>query len=467
MSNFLAASSLATILVVLTFCVCAFAARSALPLAVHNLVWAVALLLLGSGLIAYDTIGALTWLVILAALVAFNVGYLAAVPRREGPVGAGALPGRPTHALVASRVVFGALLAAYGVGLAVYLLTIHQHFGIATLLTDPTSIRANRETPYMAMVPFWARVLLFTGPLLLTLLLVPRGIGFRLAPVVRVVLAGLLAGSMLLMLQRSNLFIGLLWTVSAWLFAIHVEGRRLVVDTAAGPRAVPIRRLAAGALGVALAGLLAFQLVALALGKTGTQAVATGAVSAPLEDSGLTSVVLYATSGIAAFDKLVGSHNVGWPEATEGMLIGDYNPLTWGGATFDYAFQVVPVVRPWPGIAPFVEVPLQTNVYTWYESLYRDFRVAGIVGGMLVIGYVLAACHRRRRASSMAFWLGALLLSVVMLGTFATRFNSVIHIVSALLVVLLAGLSGRRPPRTISPPTPLGPSRALERRRAP
>ncbi|MCB8045841.1 hypothetical protein JM654_21945 [Microbacterium oxydans] len=80
----------------------------------------------------------------------------------------------------------------------------------------PGTIRGAAES-YLAGVPLWARLLMYVGPLLLAILIVPGSVRNGLAWWWRVPAAVLLAASMLALLQRTNLFAGVLLAIAALL----------------------------------------------------------------------------------------------------------------------------------------------------------------------------------------------------------------------------------------------------------
>jgi len=193
---------------------------------------------------------------------------------------------------------------------------------------------------------------------------------------------------------------------------------------------------------------IAFQAVGGALGKTGQQALSTGAVSQPLADSHLSDPFVYYTAGTVAFLQLADSTNESWPPANRPggpNIVGDYNPQTWGASTFSPILKAIPGARRWDDIAPFINTGVLTNVYTWLEPFYRDFRAVGVVLGTFLLGLVISVLYRRRAKSARVFWIQAIFISSVFLATFGPKINNTQFISEVLFVLAItANWSGLR-----------------------
>lgn len=423
-------------------------------IALHNGVWAGGIALVGTSLVAFKEATTEAWLTLLAGLIFFNVGcWVSRWPRRfMKRFDQKKLPmsGRSLAPLV-SRTSLLVLSVIYAVAFIYYLITVQLRFGILALVLDADLVRGAPGLSYLEAVPLPVRLLLYIGPLLFVIL------GYRDAVVrpmplwVRLVAMGGLSLSMLALLQRTNLFLAILWLatilVSGTVSKIDVESDESKPrESARGLSLVrqPVKPLAriAIALGLLVAiGGVAFFGVGTLLGKNGQQAIATGAVSRTLQDSGLTEPFVYYTAGIPAFLQLTESTNssyppVGKPESTANR-VGDFNPQTWGLVTFSPLMKLIPGVSPWPGIVPFIDVGIYTNVFTWLEPFYRDFRVAGVAFGTLALGYVMAFGYRWRMVSPRIFWIQAAFVSTIMLCTFALKINTTQMIMQALFVIAL------------------------------
>lgn len=439
-SNGLAALIVVALLVGLTVLTWFVARRAFLPVAVHNGVWAVTLTLMGSGLIAYHGASLAAWGVLVVGLAFFSVGAWGGAALASRTARRADLAPRD-HALLSRRTLL-ILSGAYVLGFGTYLWTILQRFGWETFLFQPGAIRGAAES-YLAGVPLWARVLMYAGPLLLAVLLVPGSVRNGLAWWWRIPGAALLAVSMLALLQRTNLFAGVLLAIGALLLLVY--GRARNVDA---PRSwyrrpwMPIAVI--GAIGVGA--LVAFQLLAGALGKTGD----VGAnVSPVLSASGLSSPFIYLTAGAPAFLSLVDSTNGAWPPTGGSRVVyGDYNPQTFGTAFFEPILSFLPGFRTWNPVAPFADVGTLTNVYTWLEPFYRDWRVIGVALGVALIGALVAYLCATRKASATRWWLAALLVSTLFLATFTQKTNNTLYLVTAAIVVVLGAVNARGQRRT-------------------
>ncbi|MGO1466500.1 MAG: O-antigen polymerase [Microbacteriaceae bacterium] len=432
------------LLVVFTLLTRAFARHAYLPVLVHNATWGLVLAVLGTDLIRYRDAQLESWAVLLIGLLFFNVGAWATAGKT--PAAEGQVPAVGRGATIISPRTLGVLLALYMIGFAVYLATVSRRFGITTLFNAPEEIRGAAGESYLSSVPLWARLLMYIGPVLFAFLLVPGAIEGRIPFLARIVLIMTLAGTMLLLLQRTNIIAGVLLAVAGYLIDSGVARKRAATRRVRGTnrsaRSVSRLRHPAVILGAAaVVGLMLFQIVGNALGKTGSAAETRGVASEVLTRTGLTSPVGYMTAGVPAFLLLTESSNKEWPPEGSRVVYGDYNPQTWGTATFEPFTSIIPGIRQWNSVAPFVDVGIPTNVYTFLEPFYRDFRIGGVVIGSLLLGGISTYLYRTRFVSARRYWLSALVLSSLFLVTFVAKVNSTMYVFIALLIALLAAQS--------------------------
>ncbi|SFF61481.1 O-antigen polymerase [Blastococcus tunisiensis] len=415
--------------------------RLAMAVALHNGAWACGLLIVGSGLMNYVALSVTAWLVITGSIVAFNFGAWVLVARRgthePGAVSAG--EGAESGASIAfmGLPAYWSIFVLFNIGFALYLWTIAQLFGLSTLIYDPVSIRGNSQTPYMEAFPVYGKALFYLAPLCFVLTLFPGFVrGLRDVPVlIRYGLMTWLIVAQAATLQRTNIFSTLVWAAGVYL-----------LTRAAGSLDLGVRFRVRHAVGALLVGLVVFQGIALMLGKTGTTNPAVRyAVSPEMRDSSFTGVLHYAGGGIPAFGMLVESRNDAWPPEARGpTYYGDYNPQLWGAATLSAVFDVVPGAPKWDEIAAHIRVPAPTNVYTWLEPWYRDFRAPGAVAGSLVAGCLCGFFTRRAVPSPAGLLTGGLIIGGTGLAVFANRMTSTMTLVLLLALGILHLLARRR-----------------------
>jgi oligosaccharide repeat unit polymerase len=146
------------------------------------------------------------------------------------------------------------------------------------------------------------------------------------------------------------------------------------------------------------------------------------------------------------------------------MTLGNYNPQTWGASTFAPILKAIPGARPWDAIDPFINTAVLTNVYTWLEPYYRDFRLPGVIIATLALGFLIAWLYQRRRRSPRVLWIQSAFLSTVFLAPFATKINDTLFLFELIVVLLLtvrwpkggvnAWINGRLRRRDADPATP-------------
>jgi hypothetical protein len=408
-----------------------------LVIACHNAVWIGALALIGSELIDYKESATGSWLMLAAGLVAFNAGVWAStwidrVRKVATDDVTSAVPA--ARVMIVTRRTLWIMFAVYAVGFASYLINIQVRFGLDKLIFDPAPIRA--DPTYLETVPLPLRLLLYIGPLLFAILGVKDAVDVPLPLALRLGLMVALLASMATLLQRTNLFMAILILIAVLL--TRGLARRKDPSDAAGGRRQVVRLVAIIAIcGVVALG--AFQAIAISLGKNGEQALGTGAVSAPLAQSGLTSPFVYYTAGTVALLRLMQSTNPDWPpEHVPGQpdVVGDYNPQTWGVVTFAPIVKLLPFVEPWSSDA-YMDTGVATNVYTWFSPFYRDFRLAGIVVGMLLLGWIAGTLFARRYRSTRVFWAQAVVFTVIFMAPFAAKYNDTLVLCVLLLIVVL------------------------------
>lgn len=450
MSNTFWAVILVTLLVAMTIYAAIYHRRTFLISATHNIVWAGAIMLVGSDLIHYKTSSMMAWLTLTAGLVAFNVGTWAIQwfehTRRTPRLESTPTP-TPTGIALVSRTGLIVLFALYGIGFGIYVANVSSRFGFMTLLTNPTSIRGFVGESYLASVPLAARILLYLGPVIFGLLGIKGASTQPIRLPWRILMMALLAVTMLAMLQRTNIIMAILLLLAALL---SQRSRSRTAGAPAAPGSSDVGRFAkfrASRWGTPLVILafvvtagVSFQVVGGALGKTGQQALSTGAVTQQLADSKLTSPFVYYTGGTVAFLQLTDSKNHNWPPTHKDGVdtFGAFNPQTWGATTFAPVLKAIPGARPFPSIEPFIDVGISTNVFTWLDSFYRDFRLPGVIIAMLFSGLLIGGLYAKRFRSPRFFWLQAVLLSSVFLAPFVGKLNDTLFLTEIALVIALS-----------------------------
>ena len=426
--------SLSLVLVALTLWVWRINRSAALVAICHNAIWVAALVLVATNLIRYDEASLSAWAVLATALVLFNVGaglsgLITFRPRRASLADVGLLEAE-SLALMGRRT-FYALFALYMGAFVAYLVVQWLRVGDVAMLLNPSALRDIDGVSNLESTPVFIRVIFYLGPILFAVLAFREGMRRPLPVVLRVVGALAIFATMIALLQRTNVFLSVLIWLALLVtrhFGTKAAGRTLDPSEPISSVAVKKTRVISPtkAVAIAVVGVLllfgTFQVVAVTLGKNGTQALSTGNVSPALESSGLTSFFTYFTGGVPAFLQLVDSNDLNRPPVATGNrpVSGEYNPTLWGTATLGPILRFVPGVEQWTPIEPFIDMGIAINVYTWNGPVYRDFRVAGVAVVMLLAGALISALHANRYRSARFYWLQAALLSGVFLSTFAS-----------------------------------------------
>ena len=410
----------------------------------HNSVWILVLGLLSSNVITYYEAPATSWLVLLVGLAAFNVAALLALSTASATKSANQNPHTAASPVI-SRSFLYAATAVYFTAFGVYLYVLATSYGLDVLISDPGSIRALSEDgqSYLSRTPLAARLGLNLGPVLLVMFAVrgavsrPLNIWFRSGMLI------LISISMMAMLQRTNFFMAVLWYLAYLLSQRSLRIERGSLDTPATPSSrhrIPNPKALLGFVLGPLALFESFQFLGNALGKTGQQAVSSGRVSDVLASSGLTDIFTYATGGIPAFLKLVDSENSRMPPARlpGALVVGDYNPQTYGSASLGPISQLIPGIPLWDPIAPFVDIGFLTNVFTWYELPFRDFRLGGVLIYAVAMGFCSTWLFIRRYESPTIFWVQSALFSTVFLSVFIAKTSTLIFWTGIIFVVIAA-----------------------------
>lgn len=449
----LVANTLPAVVIIFILAGCSFLAKRILgnnsqPVVIHNFVWSLSLIIFSIGLISYEKVPIQSWLLFTGGLLAFNIGAICfrMLPKKKN-VAFSATPSETEKTTLLTKKYFYVLMALFGIGLLGYLLTIQFRFGLETFITHPATIRGAKNPSYLESVPVWSKVFLYLGPILFALLLIPGSIAGKISLRLRVGLVIVLGVGLLLLLQRANLFMGIAFFCAAYLMVhqgmLKFSGRNVQKDNTfrrfskfnsfsnfwKSPKPLTV-------ILIALAGaVISFILVGIALGKTGSDSTSFAPI---LRLTGLQNPVHYITSGIPAFLNLTESTNLSWPPSFR-PVVGNFNPQTWGAATFESFLSQIPSINHWNPISPFFNVgkEVNTNIYTWFEPLYRDFRIPGVLVGSALLGTLITYLHSLRWKSPMFFWLSAIMVSSIFFAPEAPKYLSTGYLVSITLVVLI------------------------------
>lgn len=425
--------------------------KSALPAMLHNCSWMVALLTIGTGLIAYKPLSMYVWVLIAGAIFAFNFGISLACKTPRPPS-----ISKPVAGPLATRFQYRFLLIAFTLGLFVYLITIARLYGVGTLLSNPASIRADSTKNYLEVFPLYGKILFYLGPTCLILTLFPEYVEGSQRLALRAPLVVLLVAAQLVTLQRTNLFVCLLWFSGLIILRIQstFPSRSL--------RRVTRKQVVALVISVCV-GLVVFQGIAVALGKTGSNIAAiNSATDGTVKGSPIASALYYSSSGVAAFGILVESADERWPaDKSIGLVYGAYNPQTWGKATFSGPLKLIPGIQHWNEVAAFVKTPGPTNVFTWLEPWYRDFRAPGVVFGSLAMGLIIGSFSRRAGSTPELTLLAGFLLGLSGLASFLNRYMFVMTVVIYSTIWILGRLRNHRDSQRLSSSRPASAKRIV------
>lgn len=438
----------------------------------HNIVWAGAISLVGSNLIAYKEASPIAWLTLATGIVAFNAGaWLSRWLSRAISARWSSDRSITEVSNLLSRKTLLALLFLYVAAFAYYLAVISSRFGLDKILTASSAIRGAKGESYLESIPLPIRLLLYLGPLLFVVFGFRKSMSNPLPVGVRGAGLALVTISMLALLQRTNLFMGILGLLAIIITSrAHIPAESNGADAAARtkrPRRLLRRfRVPIAALVLLVVALGAFQGLGLLLGKNGDNGLDNSAISPPLASSGLSQPFAYYTGGTAAFLQLVDSQNYSWPKPYEPgapIVLGDNNPQTWGASFFSPVLKAIPGGRPYGEINPFINTGVLTNVFTWLEPFYRDFRIFGVGIGMILVGATIGFCFVLRFRSTRLFWIQSALVSTVFLATFVSKVNNT-QLLAELIVLFLLTIKWRRllPKKLLGISDPLGlPTAAL------
>lgn len=414
------AATLAIVLIFFTAYLYSIRSTTFYAVLLHNSSWTIGLAVYASGLIRYDELSLAAWSILGMAIAAFNGAALLSL-RSSGKANRQGITIQPV-----AYSIYLIVLLGYFAGAFLYLWQIESTYGLTALWQSPEQIRA--EATYLAQLPQYAKALFYLGPLAMVLTAFPEFVNGRTSRRRNYLLLGVLAASQLIVLQRTNLFISVVWVVGILL--VKAASRERVTED----RTHTFKKIASAVV-VSAVSFAAFQLVAVGLGKTeGSSRSITGVVNENFQASPLFSPAHYAAGGISAFGFLYDNGIDLWPLAGRSVeREGAFDPQTWGSATAGSLNAILPIEPEWDEIAPFVYTPLRTNVYTFIEPWYRDFRVLGVLLGATTLSLLVRAGLSARTVEGQLA--GGLTIGLTAFAVFVNYYTSAIVLSQFFVIV--------------------------------
>lgn len=390
------------------------------PLVVHNGVWIIALVVFASRLIDYDDIQSRSWALLAAGLAGVNIpSFLVSLPDQPLPKEHERKPAHEHRPWPGCTLLIPILFA---IGIALYLGAVAGTYGIERLISDPGLVRSTQDSEeFLDSFPLPARLCYFLGPFVFFCYASPKISGVRAPRVVRWSVLFFTLAAMMLSLGRTLPFVALAWAgVASTMGSWHrvSRGQRL-------KRAVLC----------AAAALTIFQVLGAQLGKLGTSDLRyqQHVTNRSLQESSLTSLVVYITGSIPAFNNLVTDPSATW---------------AYGRYTAGPLLKVFPVAPEAKEISPFVNVPFPTNSYTYLEPYYRDFGAAGIVVFAVLIGFILVKISDWSSNGGVQLAIASLFIGLSAWGPFVNKYTSSFTW-EYLIILILIGRAVRHPVRDV------------------
>jgi oligosaccharide repeat unit polymerase len=367
------------------------------PFSVFYGVWFIAFALLNLHWIEYIPIRRSIWMLIAISLLSFGLGWI--VPYLSWNPREFESPEMVKQQVSADRlriVIF--LCFALGVLWAItFLLMIRSTIGLATFIEAPAEIRtsmaenADMQEPLIAFD--WLNVA--NVPLCCFYLFVLKGPRrIIIWPILFFSLAALF-----LMQDRTHFFYAASWAVFVLLHSMRVTLKRVAT---------------VAALGIALL-LAQFMVVAIWLGKVAENS--SDLLQAANVQDTMTFVLppyMYITESFASLQ----------------VYIDSQLPSTHGLMTFYPTLRLLravdPTLRtPSSVVTEFVQVPFDSNTFTWLQQFYDDFGTAGVVIGPWFIGVLTSFVYFRmlRTRSFYSTLVNGLFSYCAALSVFANHFT--------------------------------------------
>jgi hypothetical protein len=375
-------------------------------------IWFTALALYNMNWIAYTPVRQSGWILIGLSLITFGVGWVIpylAWNRRDYQ----APEVVQKHVSQERLLVVIAICFVLGaIGIAVFLNKVQATVGLVSYVEAPEEIRAGMAKGGGLEEPLKAFDWLNVANVVLCSLYLFALKGRRKRIVWPVLLFSIV--SLMLMEDRTHFFYAFAWAVFVLLFSMNVTTRKLVAMAAIG-------------VGVMLAQFLA---VAVWLGKVAENNPALMEVANV--QNALVVVLppyMYITESFPSLQVYIDSS----PSPTHGAM------------TFYPIFRVINLIDPTlespPVVAEFVQVPSDSNTFTWLQQFYADFGTAGVLLGSCFIGILtsLTYFHMLRTRSFYSVYANGLFSFCLALSVFANHFTqgpAALFLVVGLLIAL-------------------------------
>ncbi len=366
------------------------------PFAVFYGIWFTTLALYNMNWIDYTPVRRPTWILIGVSLVTYGIGWM--IPYlawnrcdyQDPAIVQKQVSSERLFVVIAICFVLGAI------GIAVFLNIVQATVGLSSYIEAPEEIRAAMAKGGGLEEPLKAFDWLNVANVVLCSFYLFALKGQRKRIVWSVLIFSTI--TLLLMEDRTHFFYAFTWAVFVLLFSMKVTTRKLFAMAAVGT------------------GLMLAQFLAIAtwLGKVAENNPALMEV-ANVQDAMIVALppYMYITESFPSLQVYIDSS----PRSTHGAM------------TFYPVFRVWnlidPTLEPPPVVPEFVQIPSDSNTFTWLQQFYDDFGNAGVLIGPWVIGILTSSVYFRmlRTRSFYGIYANGLFSFCLALSVFSNHFT--------------------------------------------